>query len=217
MNPKRFHGLLPGIEGFYVPFVMDELSSKRVLTTELVYGNPIDKAASLDQETRNYVGNKLLELMLFELFAFRYMQIDPNWSNFLYNETTKLINLIDFRAARDYPKAFVDDYLRLILACPNHDRNAVTEMSRGLGFLTGEELQVMLDAHVEAEFILGLPFSKPGGYDFHSTNVTQSNLNLGAAMLKHRSAPPPDEAYSLYQKLSWCYSGLCQAAGYCNM
>lgn len=42
------------------------------------------------------------------------MQTDPNWSNFLYDEATNTINLIDFGAARDYPKTFVDDYLRMV-------------------------------------------------------------------------------------------------------
>lgn len=43
------------------------------------------------------------------------MQTDPNWSNFLYDESEKSINLIDFGAARDYPKHFVDDYLRMVI------------------------------------------------------------------------------------------------------
>jgi hypothetical protein len=37
-------------------------------------GFPIDKVAMLDQETRNYVGCKLLELTIKELFVFRFMQ-----------------------------------------------------------------------------------------------------------------------------------------------
>lgn len=41
-------------------------------------------------------------------------QTDPNWSNFLYDEFEKVINLIDFGAARDFPKSFVDDYLRMV-------------------------------------------------------------------------------------------------------
>lgn len=38
-NQKRFRDLLSSQEGFYVPFVVDDLSSKRVITTELVSGN----------------------------------------------------------------------------------------------------------------------------------------------------------------------------------
>ncbi|XP_050236881.1 protein ABC transporter 1, mitochondrial [Mercurialis annua] len=204
-NQKRFRELLSDVKGYYVPMVVDELSCKRVLTTELISGIPIDKVALLNQETRNYVGTRLLDLTLMELFVFRFMQTDPNWGNFLYDEATKTVNLIDFGAARDYPKSFVDDYLRMVVACANVERDAVIEMSRRLGFLTGMESEIMLDAHVQAGFIVGLPFSKPGGYDFRSTNITQSVTNLGATMLRHRLTPPPEESYSLHRKLSGAF------------
>lgn len=40
---------------FYVPDVVDELSSKHVLTTTLVPGFPLDQATDLSQELRNEV------------------------------------------------------------------------------------------------------------------------------------------------------------------
>lgn len=40
-NQKRFRKLLSDAKGFYVPMVIDELSSKRVLTTELISGTSI--------------------------------------------------------------------------------------------------------------------------------------------------------------------------------
>ncbi|KAF8661760.1 hypothetical protein HU200_056713 [Digitaria exilis] len=204
-NQKRYKELLSDSDGYYVPKVIDELSSMKVLTSEFVPGVPIDKVAQLSQETRNYVGCKLLELTIKELFVFRFMQTDPNWSNFLYDDATRKFNLIDFGAARDFPKRFVDDYLRMVVACANRDRAGVLEMSRRLGFLTGEEPEVMLDAHVQAAFIVGVPFSKSGGHDFRANNITHSVSNLGATMLKHRLTPPPDEVYSLHRKLSGAF------------
>ena len=43
-------------------------------------------------------------------------------------------------AARDYPKAFVDDYLRMVRACAEHDRDEVVLRSTRMGFLTGATL-----------------------------------------------------------------------------
>lgn len=40
---------------FYVPEVIDELSSRHVLTTELVPGFPLDQAENLSQELKNEV------------------------------------------------------------------------------------------------------------------------------------------------------------------
>lgn len=58
----------------------------------------------------------LFSLTHLGVFLLLLLQTDPNWGNFLYDETKKSINLIDFGAARDYPKGFVDNYLKMV--CP---------------------------------------------------------------------------------------------------
>lgn len=48
----------------------------------------------------------------------------------------------------------------------------------------------MLDAHVEAGMMVGIPFGTPGLYDFGSHGgMTKRVSELGAVMLKHRLTP----------------------------
>ena len=50
-----FRELLKHDESFYVPEVIDNLSTKRVLTTELVYGSSLDKNNDWDKSITNKV------------------------------------------------------------------------------------------------------------------------------------------------------------------
>jgi aarF domain-containing kinase len=50
------------------------------------------------------VGTCLLRLTLRELYDWRFMQTDPNWGNFLYDTDSGVLNLIDFGAAKQYPR-----------------------------------------------------------------------------------------------------------------
>ena len=48
------------------------------------------------------------------------------------------LSLIDFGAAKEYPKRFVDDYLRMVRACADRNRDEVILRSTRMGFLTGD-------------------------------------------------------------------------------
>ncbi|KAM6987567.1 atypical kinase COQ8B, mitochondrial [Tautogolabrus adspersus] len=201
-SAKKFRSLLEGNEFFQVPEVIDELSGRRVLAMELVQGVPLDRCVDLDQETRNQICFSILQLCLRELFEFRFMQTDPNWSNFFYNSDTNKVVLLDFGACRSYPESFTDDYIQVVHAASVGDRATVLSKSKDLKFLTGFEAKAFADAHVEAVMILGEAFMSSEPFDFGTQSTTQRIQSLVPVMLRHRLTPPPEETYSLHRKMA---------------
>ncbi|XP_065208683.1 atypical kinase COQ8B, mitochondrial [Planococcus citri] len=201
---KKFKQLLAPYPQYYVPEVIDELCTKGVFTSELIEGIPVDKCVDLDYNTRCHISMLIHHLVLKEMFEFRYMQTDPNWSNFFYNTNTKQLVLLDFGASREYSKKFMDQYLRVAKAAVDGDRALVLSYSEKMGFLTGYESKIMQDAHVDAVMILGEILRKEG-FDFSKQNTVHRIQALVPTMIHHRLCPPPEEVYSLHRKLSGAF------------
>lgn len=158
----RFRDLLKDDPVFDVPSVIPNLSTAKVLTTTWANGIPVSQLERAPQALRDWLATKMLDLCLKELFVFKFMQTDPNWTNFFYDsgenkvsfvfgvgeslrslcidpEQLQQIVLLDFGAARSFDDEFLEDYMEVLYCAATQDRQGIVHHSINLGFLTGAE------------------------------------------------------------------------------
>jgi aarF domain-containing kinase len=203
-NLIRFREIMKDDEVFEVPRVFHQLCGEHVLTMERMRGTEVVHG-SWDQATNDWIATNIMRLTLLEI-KMKFMQTDPNWANFLYNETTKKIELLDFGAAREFPDEFIDDYVNVLRASVKKDRERVEFYSKKLGYLTGLESPAMVKCHVDSVMVLGEAFSpvdnKGKPFKFSQQTITDRIRGNIGVMLNERLTPPPEETYSLHRKLS---------------
>jgi predicted unusual protein kinase regulating ubiquinone biosynthesis (AarF/ABC1/UbiB family) len=203
-NTDRYRELCRDEPGVIVPKVHRSVSSRRVLATDRIFALPIEDLRSPEhsQERRDRAGERLLRLVLRELFEFRFMQTDPNFANYLFDPGRERIALLDFGAARRFTRKFTEAYRRMLVAAVENEREELFRVSRELGFLEGDESPATRDMYVQLVTLLTEPLRAERPYDFPSSDLARRAREASLEALAHHRLPnPPSDTLFLHRKL----------------
>ncbi len=190
---ERFRVLLADAPEFVVPRLAADFTTEQVLAMDFVAGAHIENLAGAPASKRDLVVTRMMHLLMRELFEFRLMQTDPNFANYLYNEDTGQIALLDFGATREMSEFLSQGYRRLLAAGVARDWDAARAVATEMGLissdLTQEHEQLLRDL-----FMIAMePIAADGPFDFGATDLAKRLSENGIALRTSGfvHVPPP--------------------------
>jgi len=136
-NIKRMtehHAAIPEI---VIPGVVDEATTRNILTMEFVEGLSGEQACSeaCDQQMRDRWGSVLVEFVLRGLLDHRFLHADPNLANFAFLQDGRVV-VYDFGCVKEISPEMAGGYADLLLAVAHRRDAAIPEILKHIGVST---------------------------------------------------------------------------------
>ena len=203
---ERYAGLVADEPALVVPRVHWDLTTTRVMAMDYMDGVPLETLSGSDvpQTRRDAVGTLLERLLFRELFAFRVMQTDPNFANYLYQPKSARVALLDFGATKTFSAEFVARYARITRAVIDGDLDVVGREAVAIGYVAPDDSPDRVQAAVGMILLVCEPLRHRGRYDFAASGLAARARDLGFELAIRRRlmrAPPPETIF-LHRKLA---------------
>ena len=114
-NQRLFADFYRGHPFIHVPEVVDELSTKRVLTTELAEGVRFETALEWSQEERDLAAESIFRFVFGSLYRLHAFNGDPHPGNYLFRPGGQ-VTFLDFGLVKRFTTAEIEVLERMITA-----------------------------------------------------------------------------------------------------
>ncbi len=200
---RRFGHLLASDPAFVVPELDEEFTTSRVLAMTYLESRPIESLEGAAQGERDSLMEKLIALVLRELFEFGTMQTDPNFANYRLMADGRLA-LLDFGAAQDVGAGVQEGYRRLLIAGLEADAKTLKAAAVEAGFLGTAAAERHPQALGRIIDIILAELHRPGPFDFGDraflATVREEGLTIAADKASWHL--PPAELLFVQRKIS---------------
>lgn len=188
---------------YLIPEVYPDYSTKKILTMERMFGKSFGEWAekSLLGE-RQKLAHQLINLYLDELFVLGLVQTDPNPGNFLMTADNRMA-LLDFGAVKEYDRAFIEGYRKILIYSFNLDHKNLMLESERLGFIDPRENEEVRGLYIKMMDTLSAPFRQTTPFDFADKKYYEDTKNISWTLTrKCKYSPPPKDLLFLHRKLA---------------
>ena len=194
-NQRMFADWYRGHPFIHVPDVLGELSTRRVLTTDLAEGARFQEMESWSQEEKNLAGEAIYRFVFRSLYRFHAFNGDPHPGNYLFRPGGQ-VTFLDFGLVRRYEQRDIDLALGLAdAAVIRPDIARLRQASVAAGYFP-EDAPLTDEEIAEYSMQFWEPIAARGVHTITSEWATQINRNylLGAGaerdFVKHAMIPP---------------------------
>jgi predicted unusual protein kinase regulating ubiquinone biosynthesis (AarF/ABC1/UbiB family) len=131
---RRMQALHANLPEIVVPGVVEEASTRRVLTMDYLPGLSPDEACTdnFPQELKNTWGTQLLRFTLRGLLEQRFLHADPNFANFSFLEDGRLI-VYDYGCMKAIDPQLARGYVRILRVLIDGDVGKLPECLQDMG------------------------------------------------------------------------------------
>ncbi len=135
-NNQRFRTMFATDPEVEVPRVVEELSSRRVLTMGFLEGYPFADVLKpgVDQELKDWVALKFYRILWRQIFEFGVVHTDPHPGNYIVTFHPHL-GMLDFGSIRILPAKIRKAYLGLAIGMLEEDGDGMADCLLKLGFI----------------------------------------------------------------------------------
>ncbi|MDK9736863.1 AarF/ABC1/UbiB kinase family protein [Vibrio sp. D404a] len=203
----RYREALQDAPQFVVPKVHQPGCSDAVLAMEFIDGQSVESVEHASQETRDFVMTSLLELLFKELFELQMVQTDPNFANYLYNDKTNQIGLLDFGATREYSDKFSNGYRLVFRSVIEGDEVGLNRALEDIGFFSDTIVDSQRQAVLNLVKMACEPMLVEGDYDFKKSDLAKRLREAGTILSMEQEYwhTPPADALFLHRKIGGMY------------
>jgi aarF domain-containing kinase len=202
---NRYRTYLEGDDFFYVPKSYPEVSTNKVIAMEYCNGLSINDWLALNPSRlqKDHLASKILNLFHREFLDWHLVQTDPNFGNYLIQQSPLRVVLLDFGSTLSYTPEFVLDYTKMIQLSTIEDPQEMYTKAVALGLMDSRESKEVEQAFfnlMKTAVEPALPQHQP--FDFSSSDYEKRSMETVMSFTKSlKYSSPPREIIFLHRKL----------------